>query len=276
MNSQTTLAIALVLLSSISTTAIAGTAETLINATQTPSIETPISLTIELKTKAKLWSLDPDEYQQYLDLMQGPLGKWNPDLDPLLALGMFATSPQQEQHYAELYAQQEFDLTERALQFQQTYRAAFERMYPRNAMLDQRLLAPYFAHQQQKSLMREAKRLAQQRFVDGDRLLLFVPSTCPQCLSLINRLMSLLTSTQRSGVDVYVRSAQDDVAVRAWAQAHNIQFDWLDEQRLTLNRDEGLLLRLASQSSDSSTRAMPIFLKRNERFFQLNRESLGL
>ena len=276
MNSQTTLAIALVLLSSISTTAIAGTAETLMNAAQTPSTETPISLTIELKTKAKLWSLDPDEYQQYLDLMQGPLGKWNPDLDPLLALGMFATSPQQEQHYAELYAQQEFDLTERALQFQQAYRVAFARLYPSNAMLDQRLLAPYFAHQQQKSSMRETKRLAQQHFVDGDRLLLFVPSTCPQCLPLINRLMSLLSSTQQSGVDVYVRSAQDDVAVRAWAQTHNIQSDWLNEQRLTLNRDEGLLQRLASQSSESSTSSMPIFLKRNERFFRLNRENLGL
>lgn len=88
--------------------------------------------------------------------------------------------------------------------------------------------------------------------------------------------MSLLSSTQRSGVDVYVKNAQDDVAVRAWAQAHNIQSDWLDEQRLTLNRDEGLLQRLASQSSDSTPSSMPIFLKRNERFFQLNRESLGL
>jgi len=88
--------------------------------------------------------------------------------------------------------------------------------------------------------------------------------------------MSLLSSTQRSGVDVYVRGAQDDVAVRVWAQAHNIQSDWLNDQRLTLNRDEGLLQRLASQSSDSTPSAMPIFLKRNERFFQLNRESLGL
>lgn len=276
MNSHWTLAIGLVLLSSITTTAIADTTETLMNASQTASIETPVSRTLELQTLAKHWELDRGEYQRYLDLMQGPLGKWNPDLDPLLALGMFAESPQLERRYAELYAQQEFDLTERTLQFQQAYRVAFERLYPNNAMLDQRLLAPYFAHQQQKSSMREAKRLAQQRFVDGDRLLLFVPSNCPQCLSLINRLMSLLSSTQRSGVDVYVRSAQDDVAVRAWSQAHNIQSNWLDEQRLTLNRDEGLLQRLASQSSDSSTRAMPIFLKRNERFYQLNRESLGL
>jgi integrating conjugative element protein (TIGR03759 family) len=276
MNNRLVLGCTLIMVVAITNTAIADTADILDGASQTPSTETPISLTLELQTRAKRWSLDQGEYQRYLDLMQGPLGKWNPDLDPLLALGMFVESPQLERHYAELYAQQEFDLTERALQFQQAYWAAFERLYPSNAMLDQRLLAPYFTHQQQKASMRDAKRLARQGFTEGDRLLLFVPSNCPQCLSLINRLRSLLSSTPRSGVDVYVKSAQDDAAVRAWAQAHNIQPAWLDKQRLTLNRDEGLLQRLASQSSNSSTSEAPIFLKRNERFFQLSRETLGL
>lgn len=266
----------LILIVAIVGTAIADTNEILASASQTPSVETPISRTLELKTIAKYWGLDNSEYQRYLDLMRGPLGKWNPDLDPLLALGMFAASPQQEQRYAELYAQQEFDLTERALQFQQAYRAAFERLYPNAAMLDQRLLAPYFTHQQQKSEMREAKRLAQKRFVEGDRLLLFVPSSCRQCLSEIKQLVSLLSGTQQSGVDVYVRDAQDDEAVRAWANTHNIKTAWLNDQRLSLNRDEGLRQRLMSQSTASPADAMPIFLKRNGRFFQLNRESLGL
>jgi len=142
--------------------------------------------------------------------MRGPLGKWNPNLDPLLALGMFATSPQQEQRYAELYAQQ-------------AYQAAFERLYPNAAMLDQRLLAPYFTHQQQKSDMREAKRLTKKRFVEGDCLLLFVSLSCRQCLPEINQLVSLLSSTQQSGVDVYVCDAKDDEAVRAWVNIHNIK-----------------------------------------------------
>ncbi len=266
----------LILIAVIVRTAIADTNETLVSASQTPSIETPVSRTLELQTLAKQWELDRSEYQRYLDLMRGPLGKWNPELDPLLALGMFATSSQQEQRYAELYAQQEFDLTERALQFQQAYRVAFERLYPSVAMLDQRLLAPYFMHQQQKSEMREAKRIAQKRFVEGDRLLLFVPSSCRQCLPAISQLVSLLSGTQQSGVDVYVRDAQDDDAVRAWANAHAIKTAWINGRHLTLNRDEGLLQRLKSQSTVSPADAMPIFLKRNGRFFQLNRESLGL
>jgi hypothetical protein len=88
--------------------------------------------------------------------------------------------------------------------------------------------------------------------------------------------MGLLSSTQQSGVDVYVRDAQDDGAVRAWANAHAIKTTWLNGRHLTLNRDEGLLQRLKSQSTVSPVDTMPIFLKRNGRFFQLSRESLGL
>ena len=276
MNRQRTLVIGLMLLSSLSSTAIAETNEVLAGASQTSATETPISQTIELRTLAKRWGLDQEEYQHYLDLMRGPLGKWNPDLDPLLALGMFAESPQQEQRYAELYAQQEFELTGRTLKFQQAYRAAFERLFPNEAMLDHRLLAPYFAHQQQKLAMKDAKRLAQKRFVDGDRLLLFVPPNCRECLPVINQLIGLLSSTQQSGVDVYVRDTEDDGAVRTWANAHAIKTTWLNGRYLTLNRDEGLLQRLKSQSTVSQADTMPIFLKRNGRFFQLSREGLGL
>ena len=276
MNYPRTLAMGLILLLPVSSAAIADTNGAFTHASKTPGTETPISRTIELQTLAKRWRLDEEEYQRYLDLMRGPLGKWNPDLDPLLALGMFAESPQEEQRYAELYAQQEFDLTGRTLQFQQAYRAAFERLFPNARMLDHRLLAPYFAHQQQKSAMKDAKRLAQKRFVDGDRLLLFVPTSCRECLPVISRLISLLSSTQQSGVDVYVRDAQDDGAVRAWANAHAIKTAWFNGGNLTLNRDEGLLQRLKSQSTVSTADAMPIFLKRNGRFFQLSRESLGI
>lgn len=276
MNHLGTLAKGVILLSFISNAAIADTNEALANSSQTPDTETPISRTIELRTLAKRWRLDHEEYQRYLDLMRGPLGKWSPGLDPLLALGMFAESSQEERRYAELYAQQEFDLTERTLRFQQAYRAAFARLFPNAAMLDHRLLAPYFSHQQQKSAMKNAKRLAQKRFAEGDRLLLFVPSNCRECLPVIHQLIGLLSSTQQSGVDVYVRDAHDDGAVRAWANAHAIKTAWLNDRHLTLNRDEGLLQRLKSQSTVSPADAMPIFLKRNGRFFQFNRESLGL
>ena len=243
---------------------------------ETPSTETRITHTTEIQTQARLWRIDESEYRRYLELMQGPLGKWSPDIDPLLALGMFADSPQQEQRYAELYAQQEFDLTERALRFQHAYRDAFNRLYPDVGILDQRLLAPYFNNQQQQDDARVAKRLAQKRFVDGDRLLVFMSPSCDQCASTLSHLMSLLSGINNGGVDIYVLEAQSDEDVRHWASMHNIQHDWLDEQRLTLNRDEGLFQQLASRSSVLISSSTPVFLHRNDRFFQLNPGDLGL
>ena len=246
------------------------------NSSVTPAVTTVINLTDDIETQSKRWNLSEQEYEYYLDLMRGPLGKWNPDLDPLLALGMFADNPQKERRYAELYAQQEFDFTERTLKFQQAYRDAFERLYANVSISDQQLLSPYFQHEQQKSLAQDAMHTTQNYFEQGDRLMLFVPTDCRQCVELINHLGMLLAYQNETGVDVYVLGATDDDAVRQWVRNHNIGADGFQNQDLTLNRDEGLLQRLLSQSTLPSAESLPIFLKRNGQFFQLNRESLAL
>ena len=243
--------------------------------------KTPIVQTSDVETLARYWSLDAKEYQRYQALMRGPLGHWNPAIDPLLALGMFATTPTQQKRYAELYARQEFELTERTLRFQQAYRAAFERLYPNVDTVDQRLLAPYQLHQQQKESAKAARWLAKRQFQEGDRVMVFVPTQCDHCTSLIPRLMSLVSGTRNAGIDVYVRNASDDNAVRAWAQAHHIRSAQVTGNSLTLNRNEGLLQRLQrrtveSRSSKHHSVVVPIFLKRNDQFFQLRAEDLGL
>jgi len=239
--------------------------------THTPAVPTP-----DTKTLAGHWSLETKEYQRYQALMRGPLGHWNPTIDPLLALGMFAHTPAQQRRYAELYARQEFELTERTLRFQQAYRAAFQRLYPNMDTVDQRLLAPYRLHQQKKESAKAARWLAKKQFQDGDRVMVFVPTRCDQCSSIIPRLMSLVSGTRNASIDVYVRNASDDNAVRAWAQAHQIHAKQLGENALTLNRDEGLWQRMQSRSSSHSSVEIPIYLKRNEQFFQLRAEDLGL
>lgn len=260
----------------LTNTGLAETAEGQASSPQTPVRETPVSQTQLIQQDATRWSLDISEYERYLDLIRGPLGKWNPTIDPLMALGMFADTQQQSQRYAERYAQQEFELTERVLRFQTAYRAAFNRLYPNADLLDQRLLAPYYAHQQQKSAFKEAKNLAQRRFVEGDRLLVFVADSCKECFATIRRLMSLLSGLKNSGVDIYVRDAKDDATVSGWAKEQGIQTEWLNKQTLTLNRDEGLYHRLNSRSSNVNHATVPVFLKRNQQFFQLKTEDLGL
>ncbi|AEF05682.1 TIGR03759 family integrating conjugative element protein [Alteromonas naphthalenivorans] len=243
---------------------------------ETQVTHTPAEQTPDTKTLAGYWSLEVKEYQRYKELMRGPLGVWSPTIDPLLALGMFPETPAQQQRYAELYARQEFELTERTLRFQQAYRDAFQRLYPNVDTVDQRLLAPYRLHEQKKESTKAARWLAKKQFQDGDRVMVFVPSRCGQCSSMIPRLMSLVSGTRNAGIDVYVRNASDDDAVRAWAQAHQIHAKQLGDNVLTLNRDEGLWQRLQNRSSNNTSADIPIYLKRNGQFFQLRAEDLGL
>ena len=261
---------------SISSVATATEPESVADKSQTQITHTSAAQTPDTKTLAGYWSLDTKEYQRYQALMRGPLGHWSPTIDPLLALGMFAESPAQQRRYAELYARQEFELTERTLRFQQAYRAAFQRLYPNVDTVDQRLLAPYRLHQQQKESTKAARWLAKKQFQDGDRVMVFVPARCDPCSSMIPRLMSLVSGTRNASIDVYVRNASDDDAVRAWAQAHQIQAKQFGGNALTLNRDEGLWQRLQSRSANSISADIPIYLKRNGQFFQLRAEDLGL
>ena len=56
---------------------------------------------------ARDWGLRPEEWARYRQLMQGPLGIYSPNLDPLTALGIEARSDEERNRYAELQVQAE-------------------------------------------------------------------------------------------------------------------------------------------------------------------------
>jgi len=259
-----------------STVSLADVAQYTTKASELPASHSEATDSAAIELRAKHWSLDLSEYQHYQRLMEGPLGKWNPDIDPLMALGMFAESDAQRQRYAELYAQQEYALTDRVLQFQRAYHAAFSRLYPSTRLFEQQLLAPYYQHQNQHAQTRLAKRSMQQQLRDGDRLLVFVSPECQGCARKIQTLLSLLAGIRNSGVDVYVREAADNSAIQDWARDHAINPQWLEQKQLTLNRDEGLYTRLLALSASRNTIALPVFLQRNQQFYALNVQELGL
>jgi len=56
---------------------------------------------------AQQWGLRDDEFARYRELMQGPLGIYSPNLDPLSALGIEARTDEERRRYAELQVQAE-------------------------------------------------------------------------------------------------------------------------------------------------------------------------
>src|SRR3546814_471820 len=51
------------------------------------------------------WGLQPQEWARYRELMDGPLGIYSPNLDPLSALGIEARTDEERRRYAELHVQ---------------------------------------------------------------------------------------------------------------------------------------------------------------------------
>lgn len=241
---------------------------------ETDVIDTEINKTAILENKAKKWKLSIAEYQRYISLVDGPIGKLNPNIDPLLALGMFAKTKQEQQRYAELYAQQEFELTERTLRFQRMYREAFNRLYPDTPTIDHTLLSPYFSAQEQKKSIKQIQNTAKRQFIEYDRLLIFVSDQCHRCEEMITQALQLISSAKHTGIDLYLLGAGSDDEVRQWAKKNLTHIHPTDV--ITLNRDEGLYRRLSAKTVDIINSDIPIFLKRGNRFFKLKNSDLGL
>ena len=80
---------------------------------------------------ARDWGLRPEEWARYRQLMQGPLGIYSPNLDPLTALGIEARSDEERNRYAELQVQAESRRVGKTLAYQRAYDAAWQRLFPR-------------------------------------------------------------------------------------------------------------------------------------------------
>ena len=79
---------------------------------------------------ARDWGLRPEEWARYRQLMQGPLGIYSPNLDPLTALGIEARSDEERRRYAELQVRMEARRVEKLLAYQRAYDAAWQRLAP--------------------------------------------------------------------------------------------------------------------------------------------------
>jgi integrating conjugative element protein (TIGR03759 family) len=128
--------------------------------------------------------------------MQGPLGIYSPNLDPLTALGIEARSDEERNRYAELQVQAESKRVGKTLAYQRAYDAAWKRLYPG----------------QQRVNMPGAKAPGAGNRGSG-RLAVFVKAECPSCEQRVRQLQAAGTA-----FDLYmVGSRQEDARIRQWA-----------------------------------------------------------
>ena len=93
------------------------------------SQERPLAARVLDDRVATEWGLQPQEWARYRELMDGPLGIYSPNLDPLSALGIEARTDEERRRYAELQVQ-EARRVEKLLAYQRAYDEAWQRLNP--------------------------------------------------------------------------------------------------------------------------------------------------
>ncbi|MBO7795428.1 TIGR03759 family integrating conjugative element protein [Burkholderia pseudomallei] len=214
-------------LMSIASAAIAQT-RTAVSSSAT-SIERASPIAAPDEARAHAWGLDAAEWSRYQQLMQGPLGIYSPNLDPLTALGIEARSDAERQHYAELQVRAEAQRVQKELIYQQAYDAAWKRLHPDLTPVRSLTSAP-----------RPSASIAH-----TGRLAVFVKDDCTACDARVRQLQ-----TSGAAFDVYmVGSRGDDARIRAWAQRVGIDPAKVRARTITLNHDAGRWLMLGGQGT---------------------------
>lgn len=211
----------------------------------TPDVSTDTqSIAIRQTTigTAQDWALTSDEWQHYAELMRGKNGLWYPHLTPPEVLGLNAQTPQQEQHFAEIVAQQEHDKLLRELKFDQAVHQALLRLYPSEPIIQSFDSSPYNPIQ-----VRPSKSLANIQL--GDHVILFVDISKGLDFATLPQLIAEITTRPSITLDIYCVNATDDITIRNWAILNSIPMNLVSSGRITLNHDNGRLQKIASHVS---------------------------
>ncbi|MGJ8518357.1 TIGR03759 family integrating conjugative element protein [Carnimonas bestiolae] len=183
---------------------------------------------------AKAWGLSEQDYQRYQSIMEGPRGKWSPDIDPITALGLNAKSDAERAKYAEMAVKAERERVTQELAFQRAYDDAWKRMYP-----DALRVNPFSVNggQQNNSAFSGSSGTSNASSVfntsnRSNRLnVVIATSGCSTCDSTVKQLLE-----RNAAMDVWVTDANgDDGKIRSWAASVGIPPERVSSGRVTLN-----------------------------------------
>ncbi len=179
------------------------------------------------------WKLSKTEWQRYLQLMQGIRGSISPaTISPLEVLAMHAETDQKRRHYARLWARMYHDDVERTLKFQEAYNNAWDELYGNQPMVDVSKL--------------NLKAPAPETWKKADRIALFVKiQHCPRCQHVVYQAAQRALKVGAT-LDLYfvaTQAGRDDDLIRHWAQAASIDPKHVKAKRITLNHEDGELMR---------------------------------
>ncbi|NWA02315.1 TIGR03759 family integrating conjugative element protein [Pseudomonas gingeri] len=170
--------------------------------------------------RAADWGLRQEEWQRYRRVMEGPLGIYSPNLDPLTALGIEARDSAEQQRYAELQVQAEVARVQKLMAYQNAYDQAYKRLYPEQLPVN---------------LIGTHPPPMMSTVVPAGRLAVFVTTDCRGCVEQVRQLQR-----DKQGFDLYLVGSQgNDELIRDWARKAGIEPHKVRQREITLNHDDG-------------------------------------
>ncbi len=166
------------------------------------------------RAAAAVWRLSAEDWTRYEALMRGRRGVWTPGADPLLVLGAHARTDAERRRFAEAFVRAEHERVEGELAFERAVQAAWARLFPGELRLASHSPAP--------------------AGTGPERYALVFERDCAGCGATVRKYAGGAVP-----VDVYVRGAADDAALRLWAWSHGVNAADVRAGRVTVNHDDG-------------------------------------
>jgi integrating conjugative element protein (TIGR03759 family) len=211
--------------------------------------------------RAAQWDLEDSEWQRYQSLMQGIRGSVSPStLSPIEVLGIHARSTEERQRYAEQWALMMREDAERILAFQRAYDEAQRRLFPSGLLIDASVVN---ASKLDQGLVKDLS------WQPSDRVLFFTDTQCSTCDAVMERLLSQLAHI--SGIDLYLIdvTAGEESQIREWAATKQIDPQWVNDHKVTLNIDAGARDRVAAHTGQQKQALPVVVLRRGDQFTPL-------
>ncbi len=208
---------------------------TLSSSKQSETEQTEKNSSVQEQQLAKKWGLTESDWLHYKEIMAGPQGNWTPNIDPITALGINASTDDERRYYAEIWVRKEAERIMNAAKFDQATQEAGNRLYG--------------------SVMMEYHPIVDN--VIGNkpisRALFFSERSCEKPCR--DKLLTLINNKQGvPQLDIFITDAKTDDEIRQFANDLKIPLDQIQNRRITLNHDQGALAKMP----DGSLNTVPV------------------
>lgn len=183
------------------------------------------NLSDEERTLARQWMLTDQDWVKYKRIMVGPRGTWSPGLDPLTALGVMETDPNERRRYAEIWMQIEIKRSELELAFEVERMSASARILRGQPVV------------QNQSWIDNWNAEQAERTHDVN---LFVDVECAEsCAELYTEVLASTGTDDKVRLNIFFPAGTSADQIGQWARVVGIPPEIVKSRKVTLNFEEG-------------------------------------